>query len=459
MQAPLTLPVLVVDDDAALRSSLKQLLAAEGILVLLAGSGAEALELFAEKELGLILLDLGLPDIDGLELLARFKAEDATPVVVLTGRSDIATVVEAIKRGAENFLVKPTEADLVLTTVKKELSAFLLRRQLQSQTAREKARGLRLPLGSSRAMEQVRQLAQRVAATDASVVLLGESGTGKGMVARLIHDLSRRREAPFLDVNCAALAPQLLASELFGHEPGAFTDARERKLGLLEAAHGGTVFLDEVADMDLQVQSKLLKAIEERRFRRLGGVREIVVDVRIIAATHRDLKEEVAAGRFRHDLYYRLNVFQITLPPLRKRPEDIVEIAKAFIRELNPHLGQKVVGIHPDALQIMLAYSWPGNVRELRNVIERAIILTRTNEIRPEHLPREIRGKHKEPVATLAQVEEAHIRRTIEAYGGNLKQTAKALGISRSTLYQKINRYGILVPREKARQSRGKMRS
>ncbi|MGQ9495203.1 MAG: sigma-54-dependent transcriptional regulator [Thermoanaerobaculaceae bacterium] len=453
MQPPLTLPVLVVDDDAALRSSLEQLLVAEGIPVLLASSGREALELFGEKELGLILLDLGLPDIDGLELLARFKAEDETPVVVLTGRSDIATVVEAIKRGAVNFLVKPTEADHVLTTVKKELSAFLLRRQLQSQTAREKARGVRFPLGSSRAMQQVRQLAQRVAETDASVVLLGESGTGKGMVARLIHDLSRRREAPFLDVNCAALAPQLLASELFGHEPGAFTDARERKLGLLEAAHGGTVFLDEVADMDPQVQSKLLKAIEERRFRRLGGMREIVVDVRIIAATHRDLKEEVAAGRFRHDLYYRLNVFQITLPPLRKRSEDILEIAKAFIQELNPHLAQKVVGIHPEALRIMQAYSWPGNVRELRNVIERAMILTRTNEIRPEHLPREIRGKkdHKEPVATLAQVEEAHIRRTIAAYRGNLKQVAEVLGISRSTLYQKIKRYGIVVQRQKVR--------
>lgn len=451
MQPPLSLPVLVVDDDATLRSSLEQLLAAEGIPVLLAGSGQEALALFAETEMGLILLDLGLPDIDGLELLARFKAEDETPVVVLTGRSDIATVVEAIKLGAVNFLVKPTEADYVLTTVKKELSAFLLRRQLQSQTARERARGGRFPLGSSRAMQKVRQLAQRVAATDASVVLLGESGTGKGMVARLIHDLSRRREAPFLDVNCAALAPQLLASELFGHEKGAFTDARERKLGLLEAAHGGTVFLDEVADMDPHVQSKLLKAIEERRFRRLGGVREIVVDVRIIAATHRDLKAEVAAGRFRHDLYYRLNVFQITLPPLRKRPEDILEIAKAFIQELNPHLAQKVVGIHPEALRIMQAYSWPGNVRELRNVIERAMILTRTNEIRPEHLPREIRGSHKEPVATLAQVEEAHIRRAIATYGGNLKQVAKALGISRSTLYQKINRYGIVVQRQKVR--------
>lgn len=451
MQPPLTLPVLVVDDDTTLRLSLEQLLAGEGIPVLLAGSGAEALELFAEKEVGLILLDLGLPDIDGLELLARLRAEDETPVVVLTGRSDIATVVEAIKRGAENFLVKPTEAEQVLTTVKKELSAFLLRRQLQSQTAREKARGVRFPLGSSRAIQQVRLLAQRVAATDASVVLLGESGTGKGMVARLIHDLSRRRGAPFLDVNCAALAPELLASELFGHERGAFTDARERKLGLLEAAHGGTVFLDEVADMDLQVQSKLLKAIEEKRFRRLGGVREILIDVRIIAATHRDLKEEAAGGRFRHDLYYRLNVFQITLPPLRKRREDILEIAKAFIQELNPHLAQRVTGIHPDALRIMQAYSWPGNVRELRNVIERAMILTRTHEIRAEHLPREIRRQkdHKEPLATLAQVEETQIRRVIEAYRGNLRQAAAALGISRSTLYQKIHRYGILVQRQK----------
>lgn len=450
MNTKVLLPVLVVEDDGDLRKSLQTLLDSEGIPTLGAGTATEALALLAQKEAGLILLDLGLPDMDGLELLGRLKATEEAPVVVLTGRSDIATVVEAMKRGAENFLVKPVEAAQVMAVVKKELARHLWHRQLESQMAREKAQGLRFPVGASKPMQQVRHLVQRVAETDASVVLLGESGTGKGMVARLIHSLSRRREAPFLDVNCAALAPQLLESELFGHERGAFTDARERKLGLLEAAHGGTVFLDEVADMDPHVQSKLLKAIEDRRFRRLGGVREIRVDVRIIAATHRDLREEAERGRFRKDLYYRLNVFQIVLPPLRHRKEDIVPIATALITELNPILGKSIQGIHPEAARILESYPWPGNVRELRNVIERAMILAYGEEIRPEHLPREIR-LHKGLDAGLLSLEEleaAHIRRVIQALNGNLKKTAEVLGISRSTLYEKIERYGIPVSRD-----------
>lgn len=449
MSATVLLPVLVVEDDSELRQSLQALLEAEGIPTLGAGTAAEASSLLAQKEAGLILLDLGLPDMDGLELLARLKASEEAPVVVLTGRSDIATVVEAMKLGAENFLVKPMEAAQVIAVVKKELASHVWHRQMESQMAREKARGVRFPVGESKAMRDVRQLVQRVAETDASVVLQGESGTGKGMIARLIHSLSRRREAPFLDVNCAALAPQLLESELFGHERGAFTDARERKLGLLEAAHGGTVFLDEIADMDPQVQSKLLKAIEDRRFRRLGGVREIQVDVRIIAATHRDLREEAERGRFRKDLYYRLNVFQIVLPPLRERKEDILPIATAFITELNPILGKHIQGIHPDAVRILEAYPWPGNIRELRNVIERAMILAYGDEIRPEHLPREIRVHRglDAGLLSLEELEAAHIRRVIQALNGNLKKAAEVLGISRSTLYEKIQRYGISVPR------------
>lgn len=449
MSTPALLPVLIVEDEPELRGALRALLEGEGIPTLGAGSAAEASELLSQREAGLILLDLGLPDMDGLELLSRLKASEEAPVVVLTGRSDIATVVEAMKRGAENFLVKPTEPEQVVNIVKKELSRHVRQRHLEIQMAREKAHGARFPVGESKAMQQVRLLVQRVAQTDASVVLLGESGTGKGMIARLIHSLSRRREAPFLDVNCAALAPQLLETELFGHERGAFTDARERKLGLLEAAHGGTVFLDEIADMDWHVQSKLLKAIEDRRFRRLGGVREIQVDVRLIAASHRHLRAEAEAGRFRMDLYYRLNVFEITLPPLRERKEDILPIASAFIAELNPVLGRKVQGIHPDAARILESYPWPGNIRELRNVIERAMILVRGDEIRPEHLPREIRGQKGTDagLVSLAEMEAAHIRRVIQAVGGNLKKAAEILGISRSTLYEKLDRYGISVHR------------
>ncbi|HUK12372.1 MAG TPA: sigma-54 dependent transcriptional regulator [Thermoanaerobaculaceae bacterium] len=439
--------ILLVEDDGELRAALRELLVAEGSAVVEASTAAGALAEFGRLDLDVVLLDLGLPDMDGLALLSRLRGlDDQAVVVVLTGRGDIETVVQAMKLGAENFLVKPTDAESLLAAVARGIQVRRLRRRDVAAVEELRRRGAVVPVGSSRAMRQVRELAERVAQTDASVVVLGESGTGKGMVAQMIHHLSRRARGPFTDLHCAALPPQLLESELFGHERGAFTDARERKVGLLEVAHGGTLFLDEIAEMDPIVQGKLLKTLEDRRFRRLGGVRDLTADVRLIAATHRDLRSEVEAGRFRHDLYYRLNVFQIVCPPLRSRREDIEEIAAHLIAILNPLLGRRIARVDPHAAQLLRAYPWPGNVRELRNVVERAMILASGEEITPEHLSADIHHPDASPTAdalgSLAAAEAAHIRRVVAATGGNLKRAAEILEIARSTLYAKLRELG-----------------
>ncbi|MFH1176091.1 MAG: sigma-54 dependent transcriptional regulator, partial [Acidobacteriota bacterium] len=346
--------ILLVEDDAEVRGAVRELLTLERHSVTEAATAGEALELLRRSDMELVLLDLGLPDMDGLELLSRVRIHDENQVVVvLTGRGDIETVVEAMKRGAENFLVKPVQVEPLLAAVNRAIGQYRLRRHQLTTIAERQRRGVPEPVGSSKIMRRVRDMANRVAATDSSVVLLGESGTGKGLIAQLIHHLSRRAAGPVMDINCAALPAQLLESELFGHERGAFTDARDRKLGLFEAAHGGTLFLDEVADLDPAVQSKLLKALEDRRFRRLGGVRDITVDVRIIVATHRDLRADVASGRFRQDLFYRLNVIPLRVPPLREREEDIPLLAEHFLQKFTAETGRPVRGITPEAMALL----------------------------------------------------------------------------------------------------------
>jgi DNA-binding NtrC family response regulator len=439
--------VLVVEDSPEFRTLLRTMLGQVGLDVTEAATAAAATDQLERQDHDLVLLDLGLPDMDGLELLARLRQiDDRLVVVVLTGRGDIETVVEAMKRGAENFLVKPVERAALLSVVERALEGARLLRAQHSTLAERRRRDPGEPVGSSRAMRRVRELAARVAETDASVVLTGESGTGKGLVAQLIHRLSRRSEAPMLDLNCAALPPQFLESELFGHERGAFTDARDRKMGLFEVAHGGTVFLDEIAEMDPLVQGKLLKSLEDRRFRRLGGVRDINVDVRLIVATSANLRERVEAGGFRQDLFYRLNVFEITLPALRERGDDVMALAMHFIGQLNPVLHRRVARIASSATALLSAYPWPGNVRELRNVVERALILAQGEELGPEHLPPELHRPQARPpvgMSTLAELERNHIRAAIEATGGNLKSAAATLGIARSTLYRKIEEHGL----------------
>jgi len=446
--------VLVVDDEAGVREALEAVMTAAGHRVVTVGDGASALRSLEEQVVDVVILDLGLPDVDGLELLNDITAlDDAPNVVVLTGRDDIATIVEAMRRGAENFLVKPVDSETLTLTVQKAIRQRRLVRHVDTYREAVEAKtqpgviGERELIGSSEAMQRVRELAARVAPTDSSVVLLGESGTGKGVVARLIHRHSLRAAGPFVDLSCAALPPTLVESELFGYEKGAFTDAKTRKPGLLEVAHGGTLFLDEVVELDLASQSKLLKVLEERSFRRVGGLREVEVDVRFIVATHADLRLAVEEGRFRGDLFYRLNVFRIEMPPLRERGEDVLELAYAFIAELNPRMRRRVTRISDAAAQCLLRFSWPGNVRELRNVIERAMILATGDTLTPAHLPDDIRegrlGRTGSRIATLEEVEAAHIRRVLKDCRGNVKLTAQRLGISRSTLYQKLEKLGL----------------
>ncbi|MFZ5786239.1 MAG: sigma-54-dependent transcriptional regulator, partial [Acidobacteriota bacterium] len=450
----------LVEDEEEVRAALADLLRAGGHVVIEASAGARALDLLRASAVDAVLLDLGLPDRDGQDLIPEMRAiDDLVPVVVLTGRGAIETVVEAMKRGADNFLVKPADSSTVLAAVNRSLAEGRQRRRAVTALAELGRRGAKVPVGSSQAMRRALDLAARVAVTDSSVVLIGESGSGKGMLAQLIHGLSRRSNGPFLDLNCAALPAQLLESELFGHERGAFTDARDAKMGLLEVANHGTLFLDEIAEMDLAVQSKLLKALEDRRFRRLGGVRETTVDVRVVVASQQDLKAAVDSGRFRADLYYRLNVFRIDLPPLRSRSEDTLEIAMSFVAELNPVLGRRVSRISERAGQVLTAYAWPGNVRELRNVVERAMILATGEVLGVEHLSVDLRRRtDAERLQTLAEVEAAHIREVLGACGGNVSRAAVLLGVARSTLYEKLRDHGIVVPRERGEGVGGTLR-
>ncbi len=442
--------VLIVDDDRWLRDTTRELLDAEGHRVDAVGSAAAALSFLEQMAVEVVVLDLGLPDMDGLEVLRRLgQLDDRPAVIVFTGRDDIETIVEAMKCGAENFLVKPVDAPTLTLTVDKALHQHRLFRHaaLYSEAlAAQPPTGEWDLVGTSRSMSEVRELLARVAPTDSAVVLLGESGTGKGLAARLIHRLSRRTKGPFVDLSCAALPSNLVESEVFGHEQGAFTDAHLRKLGLLEVGNGGTVFLDEVAELELSVQGKLLKAIEDKAFRRVGGVRTVEVDVRFVVATHVDLRKAVESHRFRQDLYYRLNVFGIVMPPLRSRGDDVLELAFHFIRELNPRIGRHVGRIAEPACALLLAYPWPGNVRELRNVMERAMILATGDTIGPAQLPEDIRnpagGSDLPTVLTLEETELLHVEKVVRLCKGNMKLAAGKLGISRAVLDSWLDRLG-----------------
>jgi DNA-binding NtrC family response regulator len=410
-----------------------------------------------------ILLDLDLGEEEGLELLSELRTlEKMASIVVHQAQPRISTVVEATKRGADHFLSGQLEEEDLRSILLRALEQHRIRRRVLvyqdviASRTREGTAAIPELVGSSPAMERVRELAYQVAGTEASVVLLGETGTGKGVLARAIHRLSRRAAAPFVDINCATLPRELVESEIFGHEKGAFTGALEQKPGLMEVAHQGTVFFDEVGELQLPAQSKLVKAIEDRVFRRVGGVKEISVDIRILAATNRRLDEQVKEGSFREDLFYRLNVFQILLPPLRDRGDDILELADDFVGKLNFSFGRQVETISEAARQLLTSYSWPGNVRELRNVIERAIILAEGSEIRAAHLPKNLTGElpaAEDDLAPLAEVELEHIRRVTAATRFNMSRAAEILGISRSTLYAKMEQAGLDVS-EKRRKAR-----
>jgi two-component system response regulator AtoC len=462
---------LIIDDEKTFRVVAKAALAAEGVETATAASGGEGLALARELHPDVVILDRNLPDADGLSVLERLRGEaagDEPLVVMATAYGEIENAVQAVKLGAFDYLTKPIQLPALVLTVRKALEARQLRRRAEGLSGAHRRRFERsLCMGNSAAMRGVVELAEKVAVSpDTTVLIEGESGTGKELIAHLVHHRTpRRSEAPFVELNCAAIPETLLEAELFGHERGAFTDAKRTKPGLLEQAEGGTVFLDEVGDMPLATQAKLLKVIETQVFRRLGGTRDLGTDVRFISATHRDLMASVKAGTFRLDLFHRLDVFHLHIPPLRERREDILPLARFFLTELAGRAGKRIEALAPETERRLLAYPFPGNVRELRNVIERAVIL----EASPLLTPGVVLLRQEEAASaaaaaaasaarpagaegappTLEEMERAYLVDLLERAGGNRTQVARWMGVSYPTVMKKIVDYGIDLSRWK----------
>jgi DNA-binding NtrC family response regulator len=443
--------ILLIDDDPEILGVLGRFFERAGWVVLRAADPSEAAALYESEQPDLVLLDVGLPGISGLQLLDVLLARDAdATVIMLTGNTDVATAVEAMRLGAENFLPKPVELRHLEAAVERAMEKVELRRRYRFFAERQAEPAATASLGTSPAMRELARTVERLAASDATVLLLGETGAGKGWVAHLIHSLSARAAAPFVEINCAGLSATFLDSEIFGHEKGAFTDAREQKRGLFEVADTGTFFLDEIGDLAAELQPKLLKVLESQKFRRLGGTREIKVDVRLIAATNRDLEAAVRESSFREDLYYRLAVLPVRLPPLRERGrQEISDMALRILADLRRRSGRGPATIAQEALDLFTRYGWPGNIRELHNVLERVILLEPdAAEVRAAHLPLEIRGAAGSSATdiadlTLAELERRHIARVLARQSGNRTRTARVLGISRTTLYEKLRSFGL----------------
>jgi DNA-binding NtrC family response regulator len=442
--------VLIVDDEADSREALAELTQRWGYDVQTAADGTEALRRAIEGHPDVILTDLVMPNMDGLWLLRALRAEiPECPVVLLTGRGTIQTAVQAIKEGAYDFIEKPLEIPRLRIVLERALEKKETMREVQLLRRRLAALAPGTDMiGSGPAMQRVFELVNKVAPSNASVVIAGQSGTGKEVVARAIHNLSPRKEKPFVALNCSAIPATLIESELFGYERGAFTGADQRRMGNFELAHNGTLFLDEVGELPLELQAKFLRVLEERKFRRLGGRAEVEVDVRVICATNRDLKEEIRHGRFREDLYFRLHVFTIVLPPLKERREDVPLLVHHFIEKFNGETGKHVQGLTPQAMVTLQGYAWPGNIRELRNTLERAMILVDGDVIGEEHLPPDMRSSRPEAAMLrvplgipLDRVEKDYILASLQRNGGNKARTAEVLGISEKTLYNKLNRW------------------
>jgi len=446
--------ILIIDDDQAITEMLVHHFTSKGWPAAGAERGEQGRELADKFSPDVILLDVKLPDMDGIEVLKKLKAQGSTAaIVIMTGGGSIPNAVEAIKLGAEQYLTKP----LAFVELDRLIDRILETRKLRIENLYYRHRMDHPIAGTSLEVQKLHHLIDLMAENaDTTALLLGESGTGKELVAREIHRRSVRSERPFLDINCAVLSETLLESEIFGHERGAFTDARELKRGLLEVADGGTVLLDEIGEMPFAVQPKLLRVLETRSFRRVGGTRDIPVNVRIIAATNRNLEKAVAEGRFREDLYYRLHVFPIQLPPLRQRPVDIPVLTAYFLDQFNATLKKTMTAFTPRAMELMGRYSWPGNVRELKNIVERAMVLSKSAVIDIDTLPREIVGLEYdggEPMRgpqantslkkTLGDLEQDHILDVLRAEKNNRTAAARVLGISRSTLQDKLKKYGV----------------
>jgi DNA-binding NtrC family response regulator len=438
--------LLIVDDEPAVRFGISKYLEGEGFSIKEAACLEEARSVLAGQTFGAILLDVRLPDGDGLDFLKEIRRQDATvPVVMITGHGSIAMAVEAMREGADHFLTKPVdlrELDVLLT---KSIQIGSLRRENRALKVRPKT--ISPFLGESQAMKAVLPLVSAACRHRSPVLIRGETGTGKGLLARYIHERGPNPEEPFVELNCAALKGDLLESELFGHAKGAFTGAVEAKEGLLERAHRGTLFLDEVGDMDLAVQAKFLKVLEEKRFRPVGKVEERVSDFRLIGATHQDLEKKIAEGSFRQDLYYRINTLALTLPPLRERPEDLPQLVAHLLAFIAG--GRRLPETEPGVLDRLSRYAWPGNIRELHNVLERAWILSDGKTLRLEHFaslgPADPPPPPALPAAgmDLDTAEKAHILRVLRHTSANVPEAARLLRVSRATLYRKISQHGI----------------
>jgi DNA-binding NtrC family response regulator len=459
----MTATVLTIDDDDMIRGFFGDLLEEEGYEVLTAATGAEGEEFLRKRPVDVVLLDLRLPDVDGITILRRIKRQDLNVhVIMLTAHSGVETAVEAMKLGAYDYIDKPSDTSKLKLLIKRALRELALQREVER--LREKAGGY--PggwiVGENEQMQRVAELVEKVAKGKATVLLQGESGTGKEVVARAIHAQSPRAEKPFQPINCAAFPDDLFESELFGHEEGAFTGASKRKKGLLEVADEGTAFLDEIGEMPLKMQAKMLRVLETQKLRRVGGTRDIEIDVRFIAASNRDLKKAKDEGQFREDLFYRLSVMPIHLPPLRERMEDLELFVAAFLNEFNQAMGRSVERVNRETYRVMRQYDWPGNIRELRNVIERAMLLCEGDEIRPAHLPAELgaarlvpeTGEALEPEEELpsegldlkgvvTELERHYIEKAMERTDGNQTEAAKLLSISRDQLRYRLEKYDL----------------
>lgn len=446
--------ILVVDDEKNIREGLGEFLRLDGYEVVLASDGSEGAKAVERGEIDLVITDLRMPGLSGSELLRRVTGQyPSVPVIVLTGHGTVEDAVSAMRIGAYDFITKPVNLEHLSLLIKRALERRELSRQNQ-ELLREVENQKRSSsiVGKSPSIQRIFELVRRVAPTRASVLITGESGVGKELVADALHNLSPRADKPFVKVHCAALAESLLESELFGHEKGAFTGAVARKKGRFELSNEGSLFLDEIGEINQNVQIKILRVLQEKRFERVGGEDTIEVDVRVIAATNRDLKEEIAKGTFREDLYYRLNVVNIDVPPLRERKDDIPLLAGAFLREFAEDNGKDIAGFDPKARAALYAYSWPGNVRELRNCMESAVVMSSGALITLDDLPPGVRSVAEEsviriaPGSSLAEAERVMIRETLAAQGGNKSRTAEILGIGRKTLYQKLQEYGLESP-------------
>ena len=451
MTVPVTYPVglkgriLIVDDELVVRDSLQKWFDSEGYDAGAVSSGREALFAIQQKQYDLVLLDIKMPGMDGMELQKKLREVDSDlTVVIMTGYASVETAVEALKMGAYDYITKPVDPDELVHLVSNALGHKRYKRELERlrENLQEIYPDTKL-IGNSPAIRRVLELVEMVAATDTTVLIFGESGTGKELVARAIHAASPRRNMPMVVIHCGAITETLLESELFGHERGAFTGAQYRKKGKFEVADGGSVFLDEIADISLKTQTDLLRVLQEKEIQRVGGSQTVKVDFRCIAATNKSLEDLVKAGTFRPDLYYRLKVFAIDLPPLRERREDIPLLADHFLKKFATAMNKPLPTLSPLAVDLLLAHDWPGNVRELENAVERAMVIGRGPEIQPADFPFQLQPTQPVAGRTLDEMERSHIERVLQETAGNLSRAARILDIDRTTLYNKLRRYGL----------------